>query len=177
MSADELQTERMTGRPIGAGDVDALAAMFADERVTATLGGPRSFDVVVELVGRWCAHFDEYGFGPYVWHDRETGEFVGWCGLQWTTIAGERAIELLYSTRADRWREGRTVESAAEVLRLADGELAIDELVCFTLTTNIGSQRVMQRNGFVYEGEVEYKHLPHVLYRRPRSPTPGIVRA
>jgi len=160
----------MIGRPIRPDDLDGLAEMFADERVTATLGGPRPRDAVAELVERWCAHFDEHGFGPYIWHDRETGELVGWCGLQWTTIAGERAIELLYSTRAERWREGRTVESATEVLRLADGELGLDELVCFTLTTNVGSQRVMQRCGFVYEGEVEYKDLPHVLYRR-RPPT------
>lgn len=168
MTGRALETERMRGRPVEPGDVDDLAAMFADQRVTATLGGPRSREVVAQMVDGWCAHFDEHGFGPYIWHDVETGEFLGWCGLQWTTIAGERAIELLYSTRAERWLEGRTVESAAEVLRLADGELAIDELVCFTLTTNVGSQRVMQRSGFAYEGEVEYRNLPHVLYRRRR---------
>ena len=88
------------------------------------------------MVDRWMRHFDEYGFGPYIWHDRETGAFVGWCGLQWTTIAGERAIELLYSTVADRWGEGVTTESAHEVLRLADEEFRIDELVAFTMTTN-----------------------------------------
>jgi ribosomal-protein-alanine N-acetyltransferase len=170
-----LKTDRMLGRPARPGDVDDIAAMLADDRVTATLGGPRSREVVAQMVDRWCAHFDEHGFGPYVWHDTETGEFIGWCGVQWTTIAGERAIELLYGTRAERWREGRTVESAAEVLRLADGELGIDELVCFTLTTNLGSQRVMQRSGFLYEGEVEHANLPHVLYRRRRPLTSSVA--
>lgn len=168
MDVERLTTERLVGRPISRDDVDEIAAMFQDGRVTATLGGPRTRDDVAQTVDRWCAHFDEHGFGPYVWHDRETGGFVGWCGLQWTTIAGERAIELLYSTVAERWGEGLTTESAHEVVRLADEELGLDELVAFTMTTNRGSQRVMEKSGFVYEALVEYKNLPHVLYRRPR---------
>ena len=69
---------------------------------------------------------------------------------------------------ADRWGEGLTTESAHEVLRLADEEFRIEELVAFTMTTNRGSQRVMEKSGFVYEGEVEHASLPHVLYRRSR---------
>ncbi len=169
MSVESLTTTRLVGRPIGRQDVDDIAAMFQDERVTATLGGPRTREVVELMVGRWSGHFDEHGFGPFIWHDRDTGEFIGWCGLQWTTIAGERAIELLYAIAADRFGEGLTTEAAAEVLRLADEEFCIDELVAFTMTTNRGSQRVMEKNGFVYEGEVEHADLPHVLYRRSRS--------
>jgi ribosomal-protein-alanine N-acetyltransferase len=173
MSTDELVTARMVGRPIGRQDVDDIAAMFQDERVTATLGGLRTREAVELMVSRWSGHFDEHGFGPYIWHDRETGEFVGWCGLQWTTIAGERAIELLYAIVADRFGEGLTTEAAAEVLRLADEEFRIDELVAFTMTTNRRSQQVMKKNGFVYEGEVEHASLPHVLYRRSRLGSGG----
>jgi ribosomal-protein-alanine N-acetyltransferase len=168
MSIDELMTPRMVGRPIGREDIDDIAAMFQDERVTATLGGLRDRDNVEKMVDRWMGHFDEYGFGPCIWHDRKTGAFIGWCGLQWTTIAGERAIELLYGIVADRFGEGLTTEAAHEVLRLADEEFRIDELVAFTMTTNGGSQRVMEKSGFVYEGEVEHAKLPHVLYRRSR---------
>jgi [ribosomal protein S5]-alanine N-acetyltransferase len=169
MSDETLTTARLAGRRIGREDVDGIAAMFQDERVTATLGGPRDRDTVEKMVDYWSRHFDEHGFGPYIWHDRETGDFIGWCGLQWTTIARERAIELLYAIVADRFGEGLTTEAAAEVLRLADEEFRIDEIVAFTLTTNRGSQRVMEKNGFVYEREVEHANLPHVLYRRSRS--------
>lgn len=158
----------MVGRPVAAEDVDELARMWADERVAATLGGTRDRADVERVVERWLAQWAEHGFGPMVWHDAESGEFVGWCGLQWTTVAGESAIELLYAIDADRWGEGLTTEAAAEVLRLADGPWAIDELVCFTLTTNLGSQRVMQKSGFTYEREVTHADLPHVLYRRRR---------
>jgi ribosomal-protein-alanine N-acetyltransferase len=168
MNIERLTTARLIGRPITRDDVDDIAAMFRDERITATLGGPRTRDDVVRMVDRWCRHFDEHGFGPYIWHDRESDQFIGWCGLQWTTIAGERAIELLYSIVAERWGEGLTTEASHEVLRAADDELGIDELVAFTMTTNRGSQRVMEKSGFRYQGEVEHAGIPHVLYRRSR---------
>lgn len=166
----EMHTDRLVGRPPTEADVDDIAALWRDERVTATLGGTRDRAVVAQLVSRWQDHWREHGFGPLVWHDASTGAFIGWCGLQWTTVAGERAIELLYGITADRWGEGLTTEAAQEVLRWADDDLELDEVVSFTLTTNIGSQRVMQKSGFTYERDIEHADLPHVLYRRTRAP-------
>lgn len=163
-----LRSARLIGEPVSQKDIDDVASLWADERVTATLGGPRAREVVEQIVERWQAHWDEHGWGPLVWRDRSSGALVGWCGLQWTTIAGERAIELLYAIDADRWGQGLTTEASREILRQADAAWAIDELVAFTLTTNRGSQRVIEKCGFVYEGEVEHANLPHVLYRRKR---------
>jgi len=169
MSIDRLETERLVGEPVSQRDLDDVASLWADERVTATLGGERSRDQVEQVVTRWQAHWDEHGWGPYVWRDHETGAFVGWCGLQWTTIAGERAIELLYAIDSDRWGEGLTTEAAAAILQCADEAWSIDELVAFTMVTNRGSQRVIEKSGFTYEREVEHAELPHALYRRTRS--------
>lgn len=164
----ELRTARAIGRRPERSDLDDLVAMWADERVTATLAGPRPRDQVEQLAARWDAHWTEHGFGPLMWHDLDRDAFVGWCGLQWTTVAGERAIELLYATRADFWGTGLTTESAREVVRWADEDLRLDELVCFTMTTNRGSQRVMEKCGFAFEREIVHADLPHVLYRRRR---------
>jgi RimJ/RimL family protein N-acetyltransferase len=168
MTVERLETERLTGDRPCDHDVDALAVLWGDERVTATLGGKRSRPEVEALVARWRAHWDEHGFGPFVLRDRATGQVVGWCGLQWTTVAGERAIELLYGIDAGRWGEGLATEAAWRMIALADDELELDGLVCFTMTTNRASQRVMDKAGFTCEREIEHAGLPHVLYRRPR---------
>ncbi len=39
------------------------------------------------------------------------------------------------------------------------------EVVCFTLTTNRASQRVMEKAGFEYERDIVHAGLPHVFYR------------
>jgi RimJ/RimL family protein N-acetyltransferase len=169
VNVERLTTLHLVGRPVEAGDADDFARLFADERVHATLGGPRARADVDAMAVRWSHHWVDHGFGPYAWADRATGAFVGWCGLQWTTIAGERAVELLYAVDADRWGEGLATEASLAVLGAADGDLQIGELVAFTLTTNRASQRVMEKCGFVYDGLVEHKQLPHVLYRRTRA--------
>jgi RimJ/RimL family protein N-acetyltransferase len=167
-----VETDRLVATRPDVGDVQTLAALWDDDRVTSWLGGKRTREQVEALVARWQAHWGDHGFGPFVLRDRATDEVVGWCGLQWTTVAGERAIELLYGIDADRWGEGLTTEAARRMVAVADDVLGLDELVAFTLTTNRASQRVMEKSGFTYEREITHADLPHVLYRRSR-PTAG----
>ena len=53
---------------------------------------------------------------------------------------------------------------AGLMLLLIPSELGIEELLCFTLTTNRGSQRVMEKAGFRYLRHITHATLPHVLY-------------
>ena len=165
----ELRTARLVGTIPTVAHTGDLATLWDDDRVTVTLGGKRSREVVEQMVDRWQRHWNEHGFGPLVWRDAGTGQFVGWCGLQWTAVAGKPAIELLYGIAAERWGEGLATEASQEVLRWADDELHLDELVCFTLTTNVASRNVMQKCGFTYGRGIEHAGLPHVLYRRDVS--------
>ena len=55
--------------------------------------------------------------------------------------------------------------AGAASVRAGFEELGLADLVCFTLTTNRASQRVMEKVGFGFEREVEHAGLPHLLYR------------
>ncbi len=48
---------------------------------------------------------------------------------------------------------------------IAFEKLNLNNIVSFTLTTNISSQRVMKKIGFQYEKDIELAGKPHVLYR------------
>ena len=52
---------------------------------------------------------------------------------------------------------------------MAFERLGMEELVCFTLTINRASQRVMEKAGFEYERDVVHAGQPHVLYRLTAS--------
>ena len=56
-------------------------------------------------------------------------------------------------------------ELAAESVATAFTDLQLPELVCFTLTTNRASQRVMRKVGFRFEREFIWKSQPHLLHR------------
>jgi RimJ/RimL family protein N-acetyltransferase len=80
-------------------------------------------------------------------------------------VGGNDEVELAYALVAEYWNRGLATEMARGILRVAFEQLHMTDVVCFTLTTNRASQRVMEKAGFEYERDVVHAGLPHVLYR------------
>lgn len=165
----QLSTERLVGNPATADDLPALRLLHADERVMATLsadGRPRSEDASRDYLQRATEHWRHHGFGVWFFRARADGEPVGYCGLQRTRDGGgDHVVELLYAVRSPLWRRALGLEMATVTLAAAREPLALDRLVAFTLPHNVGSRRLLERQGFVAAGEIERAGLPHLLYR------------
>jgi ribosomal-protein-alanine N-acetyltransferase len=162
---NEVQTPRLLLHRLTAADLDDLTRMHLDPRVMATLGGVRSPEQTREWLAQRLEHWRQYGFGLWLVRERETGRFAGRGGLQHVEIDGRDEIEVGYCFLPDFWGRGLATELARASIRAAFAVLNLPEIVCFTLTTNHASQRVMQKAGFRYERDFVYKDLPHVLYR------------
>ena len=67
----------------------------------------------------------------------------------------------------DFWGRGLATEIARALLTIGFEQLALAQLVAFTLATNQASRRVMEKVGFAFERELVHgaRGLPHVLYR------------
>ena len=162
-----LKTARLAGRPITFLDFGRLRSIHADPRVAVTLsanGLPFSNLHTRQAVRSWTQHWEDHGFGVWLFH-KPDGEFVGYAGAMHTSIDGKPEVELLYAIRAEFWKDGYATEMATAIVRFAFGTAGLRELVAFTLPTNLGSRRVMEKCGFRYEGDIEHARLPHVLYR------------
>jgi RimJ/RimL family protein N-acetyltransferase len=166
-----LLTPRLLGRPISFLDFGRLRSIHGDPRAATTLsvdGLPFSNAHSRRSVQSWTQHWQEHGFGVWMFH-KPDGEFIGYAGLMRSTIDGLPEVEMLYAIRSDFWRDGYATEMATAVARFAFDSAGLRELVAFTLPTNIGSRRVMEKCGFQYERDIVHAVLPHVLYRL-RSP-------
>lgn len=73
-------------------------------------------------------------------------------------------MELVCALMAEYWNRGLATEMAEEILSVAFEKLGMADVICFTLTTNRASQRVMEKAGFEYERDIVHAGLPHVLY-------------
>jgi RimJ/RimL family protein N-acetyltransferase len=160
-------TDRLAAHRVTDADEPFLVAMFADPKVHATLGGPRDAMRIRVMLDNMKANWDRSGYGTWILEDRTTGQPVGWVGLHDTETGGPGSVELLYAVASARWREGLATEAGRAVVEMARGSLDRDELVCFTLVDNVGSQRTMRVLGFRDAGEVEHAGMPHVLTRLP----------
>ena len=155
---------------------DELCRMHRDPRVMATLapagapnGGVLSDEETWQFLHRHLAHWERHGYGLWVFRDRVDNRFVGRAGLYNTNVGGNDEVELAYALMAEYWGKALATETARAILAVAFERLGMTDLVCFTLTTNRASQRVMEKAGFEYEREVVHAGLPHVLYRLTAS--------
>lgn len=175
-SAPTLETARLRLRPIRDDDLDALAAMLADPEVMKhSVGGVYDRERTAGFIA-WCAAlYHERGFGPLAMVDKETGGFVGFCGLTPEVIDGAgggeaEEIGLGYRIRRDAWGRGLATEAATAVVRYAFDTLGVSSLCAIVDRDHPASAAVARKVGFVAAEETEFSGRPVRILRleRPR---------
>ena len=160
-----IETDRLRGEPIAEHHDDAMLDLLGDERVGATMGGVLTPARVAALRTTMVEHWERHGFGYWVWFDRATGACVGRGGLSRKHVGGRDEVEVGWAVMPDRWGEGFATEIGAASVGHAFSALGLDDVVAYTLPTNLASRRVMEKLGFEYERDIVYAEMPHVLYR------------
>lgn len=130
-------------------------------------------------VDRLEKHWDDYGFGLYAVEVPSAEPFIGFVGLavpSWDvpfTHQADPPVEVGWRLAADFWGRGYAVEAATAVMAYALTELALAEVLSWTVPANVRSRRVMERIGMTYAQEFDHPSMPvdshvrrHVLYRR-----------
>lgn len=164
-SQETFHTNRLVAKRLRAEDYDDLCRMHRDPTVMATLAGVRSDVETQQFLDLELEHWERYGFGLWMFRDEENGQFVGRGGLRKTDAGGNDEVELAYSLMSKFWGKGLATEMAQASLKFGFEQLGLTDIVCFTMTTNRASQRVMQKVGFKYERNIVRADLPHVFYR------------
>lgn len=161
-----LETRRLRGLPLSEDDFDDLHALHRDGRVLAWFDAePDTPEETHAFLERKLAHWDEHGFG--IWMFRDTaGAFVGRCGIHRWSLDGTPEVELGYIVRSELWSQGYATEIAGAVVNHAFAAIALPELVGFTRPDNVASRRVLDKLGFDFERTFVAHGEQAVLYRR-----------
>lgn len=184
-------TPRLVLRAWQENDLPQFAAMNADPRVMAFFPAPLTAAESAAFLDRIRAEYTAEGFGPYALEKRTDGELLGLTGLHRVAFPGplHGKIEIGWRLRPDAWGRGYVTEAARACLVHA-ATLGIREVVAFTATGNVRSERVMQRLGMMRDEEFDHPALPaghplrrHVLYRietpaatRPQDDSQSIIQ-
>ncbi|MBM3219750.1 MAG: GNAT family N-acetyltransferase [Candidatus Rokubacteria bacterium] len=158
-------TPRLLATPLAPGDFGLLCAMHRDPDVMATLGGVRTDERTRAYLAENLAHWDEHGFGMWIFRDQKTGDFVGRGGLRHVVLDNRPEVEIFYALVRDAWGKGFATEIAAASLHVAFRQLALRDVVAFTLPDHAGSRRVMEKVGLRYERDIMHHDVRCVLYR------------
>jgi RimJ/RimL family protein N-acetyltransferase len=158
-------TERLIGEPLDPSHLGEIIRMHRDPRVMATLGGLRDEVSSQEYLDFNLAHWRRYGFGLWIVRDRADGRIAGRTVLRHLDVEGVDEVELGYGFYPGWWGRGLATEAARELVRLGFQTLKFPSLVAVTQTSNVASQRVLEKAGLSRDRVIEHAGSPHLLYR------------
>jgi RimJ/RimL family protein N-acetyltransferase len=169
MMANILETERLLFRHQIIEDLNNLWELYCNPNITKYIpDAPRSRDETREEL-EWFLHghprHPELGLWATI--HKETGKFIGRCGLLPWMIDGQNEVEVAYTLAQDYWGKGLGTEAASGILRYAFGTLNLSRLICLIDPENIPSQRVAENIGMTLEKRVEGidgDDLPTLIY-------------
>ena len=146
---DTIRTDRLLMRRWRDSDREPFAELNGDPQTLVFF--PSTLDRAASdaLVDRIEARFDEQGFGLWALEVSETGQFIGFTGLN--PMPAGRAGRGRHGGRLaagqDAWHHGYATEAARAALNVAFDGVGLDEIWSMTAVLNEPSQAVMRRLG------------------------------
>lgn len=166
MSSIVLETERLVLRRLNFGDLDDLAALYADPDVMRYFPAVRTRD---ETEAKLRLMIEEYdvrpGAGLWATIFKADNAFIGRCGLLLQNIDGVQEWEVGYMLRAAYWGRGLATEAARAIRD--HGFRALPEAPCLISLIrpeNRQSERVAERNGMRPVREIVHANLVHRVW-------------
>ena len=161
-----LETERLVLRLLEPADLDDLFALYSDPEVRRYFPeGTLTYEETKEELDWFVAGDPEHPeLGLWATILKETGEFIGRCGLLPWTIDGRPEVEVAYMIARTHWGNGYGTEAARGILDHAFETLRLTRLICLIDHDNTASQRVAEKIGMAFEREGSDQKGPFQMY-------------
>lgn len=159
-----IETNRLLHRKFTPDDLDKLVGMRSDPDVSKYIGGEKATerDWNKTRLEFYISCYDSHGFGMCAMIWKETGEIIGWSGLQPLQQTGE--IEVGYGMIKEFWQKGIGYETALAWLNFGFKEIGLERIVAVAMPDNIGSWRIIEKLGMNYEKTSEFYGFECKLY-------------
>ncbi len=174
---DNIRTERLVMRRWRDADRDPYAALNADPEVMRYFPAPLNRAASDASVDRIEDLFDLQGFGLWAMEIADTGEFIGFTGLNPMPdgVPGAGGMEVGWRLARQAWHKGFATEAASAAVDVAFAGAGLTELWSMTAVQNRPSQAVMLRIGMTPHAFFDHPKIPighplrrHIVYRLER---------
>lgn len=175
---DIVSTERLLMRRWLESDREPFAALNGDPETMRFF--PQTLDRAASdaFVDRIESLFEAQGFGLWALEVTESGEFIGFTGLNPMPVGvpGAGGLEVGWRLAKRAWHRGYATEAARAALGVAFDGLGLEEVWSMTAVLNEPSMAVMRRLGMTEVDRFDHPNVPaghpiqpHVTYHLARS--------
>ena len=162
-----LETKRLLLRRQVVTDLDDLWALYCDPEITKYIpDAPHTREQArEELEWHRNGHPRNPDLGLWATVHKESGKFIGRCGLLPWDIGEQQEVEVAYTIAREYWGQGLATEAAQAILNYGFEKLHLTRLVSLIEPENIASQRVAEKIGMAFERRVEEgEYTPFLIY-------------
>lgn len=142
-----IETPRLLLRNYTLDDFDALYEILSDPETMQHYPAPYDEEKTRNWITWNLDNYEKYGFGLWAVVLKETGEFIGDCGITLQNIDGEILPEIGYHIHKKYWRRGFAKEAARAVRDWGFRNTQYDIFYSYMKYTNIGSWSTALANG------------------------------
>lgn len=169
-----LETERLILRHQKLSDLDDLFALYSDPEVVKFIpDAPRTYEETrEELEWHLHGHPKHPELGLWATIHKESGKFIGRCGLLPWTIDGQNEVEVAYLISRAYWGQGLGTEAARGILEYGFQKLHLPRLICLIDQKNMASIKVAEKSGMAFEKEGEDEMGTFLLFTRTNPTIP-----
>lgn len=156
---DNLTSDRLITRKLTKDDVAIWTTFFEDQDCAhffPTMGLPDAKARAEYWIEKQLTRYEENRFGLQALINKQSGEFVGQCGLLLQEVDDEPVLEIGYSLLKPHWHKGYATEAATLFKGYAFKTNFSSELVSIINTKNISSQKVAAQNGMTNLKETRF---------------------
>lgn len=100
---------------------------------------------------------------------KETGECIGWCNTGPKEELPPPNREIMYGISNQYYNKGYTTQAVRALIHYLFWNTNEGELNAIALVHNHASNKVIQKSGFTYMGEIELEQERHHLYKLRRE--------
>lgn len=163
-----FETEQLFVRKLTRDDFQNLSQILQDAEVMYAYEHAFSKEEVTEWLERQLKRYETDGFGLWAVILKETGCFIGQCGLTMQDWNGCQVPEIGYLFQKAYWHQGYASEAARGCKKYAFEILKIPRVYSIIRDNNLPSQKVAERNGMSICGRL-VKHyygmeMPHLVF-------------
>jgi RimJ/RimL family protein N-acetyltransferase len=163
-----LSTPRLVLREFAAEDAPELFALYNDPDVMRYTGEePFPSVPAVRAFIESYPYYREHGFGRWAVLSRQTGEFLGFCGLRRDNPTPE--VDLGFRFFRRYWGKGYATEAAATALAVGFKRFGLIEIIGRSMRENLASTSVLNKLGMTFREVTEDRGLLWLIYEIDRE--------
>lgn len=161
-----LETKRLLLRHFVMSDLDSLFSFYSDPDVIKYIpDAPRTYEETKEELEWFMNGHPRFpALGLWATIHKETGSFIGRCGLLPWTIDGRNEVEVAFALAKQYWGQGLATEATRGIAQYAFGTLKLSRLICRIDEANHASIHVATKLGMTFEREGKDDLGPFLIY-------------